>query len=101
MSDRVKSTVYTDFYHQPIDAVSDPLTCQSLAAQLHSTTLISQEKIAQLSSGQTSGSKFLKVLDVEEEPHLLTVLKEKMVGVKQLHTMAGQMTAELQQGYTL
>ena len=96
MSEEVKSTVkqvYTEFYHQLVDAVSDPHTCQSLAAQLHST--ISQEKIAQLSSGQTSGSEFLKVLGVEEEPHLLTVLMEKMAGVKQLQTLAEQMTARL------
>ena len=86
--------VYTNFYHQLVDAVSDPYTCQSLTAQLHST--ISQEKIAdELSSGQTSGREFLKVLGVEEEPHLLTVLMEKMAGVKQLQTLAEQMTARL------
>ena len=87
--------VYIQFYHQLVDAVSDPLTCQSLTAQLHSTTLISQEKTAQLSSGETSGSEFLKVLGVEEEPHLLTVLMEKMGGVKPLQTLAGQMSARL------
>ena len=108
MSEEVESTVkqvYTQFYHQLVDAVSDPLTCQSLTAQLHSTTQISQEKIAQLSSGQTSGSVFLKMLGVEDEPHLLTVLIEKMAEVKQLQALAEQMTArlnELQQGsYTL
>ena len=85
--------VYTEFYHQLVDAVSDPHTCQSLTAQLHST--ISQEKIAQLSSGQTSGREFLKVLGVEEEPHLLAVLMEKMAGVKQLQTLAEPMTARL------
>ena len=93
--------VYIQFYHQLVDALSDPLTCQSLAAQLRSTTLISQEKIAQLSSGQTSGSEFLKVLGVEEEPHLLTVLLEKMTGVKPLQSLAEQMSArlsELKQG---
>ena len=93
--------VYSQFYRQLVDAVSDPSTCQSLTAQLHSTTLISQEKLAQLSSGQTSGSEFLKVLGVEEEPHLLTVLMEKMAGVKPLHTLAEQMSArlsELKQG---
>ena len=94
MCEEEKSTVkqvYTEFYHQLVDAVSDPLTCQSLAAQLHST--ISQEKIAQLSSGQTSGSEFLKVLGVEEEPHLLTVLMEKKAEAKQLQTLAELMTA--------
>ena len=93
--------VYLQFYHQLVDAVSDPHTCQSLTAQLHSTTLMSQEKIAQLSSSQTSGSEFLKVLGVEEEPHLLTVLMEKMAGVKSLQTLAGLMSAhlcELKQG---
>ena len=99
-----KSTVkqvYTEFYHQLVDAISDPHTSQALTAQLHSTTLIPQEKIAQLSFGQTSGREFLKVLGVEEEPHLLTVLMEKMAGVKQLQTLTELMTArlsELQQG---
>ena len=107
VSEEVKSTVkqvYTEFYHQLVDAVSDPLTCQSLTAQIHPITLISQEKIAQLSAGQTSGSKFLKVLGVEEEPLLLTVLMEKMAGVKQLQKLAEQMTtrlSELQHGMTL
>ena len=87
--------VYTEFYHQLVEAVSDPHTCQSLAAHLHSTTLLSQEKIAQLSSGQTSGSEFLKVLGVEEEPHLLTVLMEKMGGMEQLQKLAEQMTIRL------
>ena len=96
--------VYTEFYHQLVDAVSDPLTCQSLTAQLHSTTLISQEKIAQLRSGQVTGSDLLKVLSVEEEPHLLTVLLEKMAGVKQLQKLAERMSArlsELKQGACL
>ena len=84
--------VYTEFYHQLVDAVSNPLTCQSLIVQLHPTTLISQEKIAQLSSGQTRSNEFLKVLGVEEEPHLLTVLMKKMAEVKQLQTLAEQMT---------
>ena len=79
--------VYTEFYHQLVDAVSDPLTCQSLTAQLHPTTLISQEKIAQLSSGQHTGSSFLKVLGVEEDPQLLTVLMEKMTNVEQLQML--------------
>ena len=106
VSEEVKSTVkqvYTEFYHQLVEVVSDPLTCQSLTAQLHSTTLISQEKIAQLSSSRTSGSWFLEVLGVEEEPHILIVLMEKMARVEQLQTLAEQMTArlsELQQGMT-
>ena len=73
VGEEVKSTVkqvYTEFYHVLVDAVSDPLTCQSLTAQLHPTILISLEKITQLSSGQTSRSEFLKVLVAEEEPHL-------------------------------
>ena len=38
---------------------------------------------------------------MEEEPHLLTVLMEKMAGVKPLQTLAEQMAAhlsELKQG---
>ena len=79
--------VYTEFYHQLVDAVSDPHTCQSLIAQLHSTTLISEEKIAQLSSGQHTGSSFLKVLGVEEDPQLLTMVMEKMANVEQLQML--------------
>ena len=78
-----------------VDAISDSQTCQSLTAQLHSTTLISQEKIAQLCSGQTSGSEFLKVLGVEEETRLITMLMEKMAGVEQLQTVAELMAARL------
>ena len=79
--------VYTEFYHQLVDAVSDPHTCQSLTAQLHPTTLISQEKIDQLSSGQHTGGSFLKVLGVEKDPQLLTVLMEKMANVEQLQAL--------------
>ena len=87
--------VYAEFYYQLVEAVSDPLTCQSLTAQLHSTTLIPQEKIAQLSSGGVTGSDFFKVLGVEKEPHLLTVLMEKIAGVKQLQKLAERMSARL------
>ena len=48
-----------------------------------------------LSSSLASGSSFLKVLGVEEEPHLLTVLMEKMSAVKQLQTLSEDMTAWL------
>ena len=87
--------VYIEFYHQLVDAVSDPLTCQSLIAQLHPTTLISQEKIAQLSSGQHTGSSFLKLLGVEEDPQLLTVLMEKMANVEQLQMLWKSMSTRL------
>ena len=87
--------VYIEFYHQLVDAVSDPLTCQSLIAELHPTTLISQEKITQLSSGQHTGSSFLKVLGVEEDPQLLTVLMEKMANVEQLQTLWKSMSTRL------
>ena len=40
-----------------------------------------------LSSSLASGRSFLKVLGVEEEPHLVTVLMEKMSAVKQLQTL--------------
>ena len=54
-----------------------------------------------MSSDRTYGSEFLKVLGVEEEPHLLTVLMKKMSGVKPLQTLAELMSArlsELKQG---
>ena len=87
--------VYTEFYHQLVEAVSDPHTCQSLTAQLRSTTWISQEKIAELSHGGITGSDLLNVLGVAKEPHLLTVLIEKMAGVKQLQRLAELMSARL------
>ena len=87
--------LYTEFYHQLVDAVSDPHICQSLIAQLHPTTLISQEKKAQLSSGQHTGSSFLKVLGIEEDSQLLTVLMEKMANVEQLQTLWKSMSTWL------
>ena len=87
--------LYIEFYHQLVDAVSNPHTCQSLIVQLHSTTLISQEKIAQLSSGQHTGSSFLSVLGMEEDPQLLTVLMEKMANVEQLQTLWKSMSTWL------
>ena len=93
--------VYTEFYHQLVDAVTDPLTCQSLTAQLHPTTLISQEKIAELTSSQACGGLYLKVLGVEEEPQLLSVLLEKMTEMKQLRKLVEPISArlsELKQG---
>ena len=87
--------VYTEFYHQLVDAVSNSHTCQSLTAQLHHTTLISQEKITQLSSGQHTGISFLKVLGVEEDPQLLSVLMEKMANVEQLQSLWKSMSTWL------
>ena len=49
-----------------------------------------------LSSSLASGrSSFLKVLAVEEEPHLVTVLMEKMSAVKQLQTLSEDMSGWL------
>ena len=48
-----------------------------------------------LSSSLASGSSYLKVLGVEEEPHLLTVLMEKMSTVKQLQTLSEDMSSWL------
>ena len=87
--------VYTQFYHQLVDAVSDPHTCQSLTAQLHPTPLIPQEKIAQLSSRQDTGGQYLRVLGLEDEPLLLAVLLEKMEEVKPLQELAKQMSTSL------
>ena len=96
--------VYTEFYYQLVDAVSDPLTCQSLIAQLNPTTLISQEKMAELTSSQASGGSYLKVLGVEEDPQLLSVLLEKMTEMKQLRKLVEPISArlsELKQGVCL
>ena len=83
--------LYTEFYQELVEAVSDPDTCHSLTTQLHSTSLLSEEKKAVLSSGVASGRSFLKVLGVEEEPHLVTVLMEKMSAVKELQTLSEDM----------
>ena len=87
--------LYIEFYPQLVEAVSDPDTCHSLATQLHSTSLLSEEKKATLSSSMASGTSFLKVLGVEKEPHLMTVLMEKMLAVKQLQTLSEDMSAWL------
>ena len=47
-----------------------------------------------LSSSLASGSSYLKVLGVEE-PHLVTVLMEKMSAVKQLQTLSEDMSSWL------
>lgn len=94
--------VYTEFPHQPADLVSDPHNCQSLPAQAHSTTLISQprEKKAQLSSNQTSESEFLKVLGAEDEPHLQAVRTKKMAEVQGPAELMTAQLSESQQGNT-
>ena len=84
--------LYTKFYPQLVEAVSDPDTCHSLSIQLHSTCLLSEEKKAVLSSSVASGRSFLQVLEVEEEPCLVTVLMEKMSAVKQLQTLSVDMS---------
>ena len=90
--------MYTDFYHRLVEAVSDEHTCQSLLTQLSSSALISEEKIAQLTSSKVTGSSFLKTLGLEEEPHLLVPLVSAMSGVEQLQTLAGEVSAMLKQG---
>ena len=87
--------MYTDFYHRLIEAVSDEHTCQSLLTQLSSSALISEEKIAQLTSSKVIGSAFLKTLGLEEEPHLLVPLVSAMSGVEQLQTLAGEISATM------
>ena len=87
--------LYIKFYPQLVEAVSDPDTCRSLTTQLHSTSLLSKEKKVVLSSSQASGSLYLKVLGVEEEPQLVATLMEKMSAVKQLQTLSEDMTTWL------
>ena len=53
-----------------------------------------------LSSSLASGKSFLKVLGVEE-PHLVTVLMEKMSAVKQLQTLSENMSSGSKQGIAL
>ena len=90
--------VYTDFYHRLVEAVSDEHTCQSLLTQLSSFTLISDDKIAQLSSSKVTGNSLLKILGLEEDPHLLVPLVSAMSRVEQMQTLAEKMSAMLNQG---
>ena len=87
--------MYTDFYHHLVEAVSDAHTCQPLLNQLSYPALISEEKITQLTSSKVTGSSFLKTLGLEEEPRLLVPLVIAMLGVKQLQTLAEEMSALL------
>ena len=87
--------MYADFYHRLVETVSDEHTCQSLLTQLSYPALISEEKITQLTPSRASGRSFLKTLGLEEEPHLLVPLVIAMSGVKQLQTLAGEMSAVL------
>ena len=48
-----------------------------------------------LSSSLASGRSYLKVLGVEEEPHLVTVLMEKMSAVEELQTLSEDMSGWL------
>ena len=84
--------LYTEFYQQLVEAFSDPDTCHSLTNQLSSTSLLSEEKKAVLSSSLARGNSFLKVLGVEEDPHLVIALMEKMTAVKELQTLSEDMT---------
>ena len=90
--------LYIEFLPQLVEAFSDPDTCRSLITQLHSTSLLSEEKKAALSSSYSlaSGTSFLKVLGVEEETRLMTVLMENMSAVKQLQTLSEDMSGSKQ-----
>ena len=70
--------IYINSYHLLVEAVSDEHTCQSLLTQLSSSALISEEKIARLTSSKVTGSLFLKTLGLEEKPHLLVPLVSAM-----------------------
>ena len=87
--------IYTDFYHGLVEAVSDEHTCHSLLTQLSYSALISDEKIAQLSSSNVTGSSFLKTLGLEEEPHLLVPLVSAMSQVEQMQTLAEEVNSAL------
>ena len=81
-----------------VEAVSNEHTCQYLLTQLSSPALISEEKIAQLTSSKVTGSSFLKTLGLEEEPHLLVPLVSAMSRVEQIQTLAEKMSAMMNQG---
>ena len=83
--------VYSAFYHQLVDAISDEQVCESLSAQLRSSAVIPEEKISQLISSRASGSSFLNILGVEEQSGLVAVLIKSMSAVEQLQTLASEM----------
>ena len=78
-----------------VEGVSDERTCQSLLTQFSSSALISEEKIAQLSSSKVTGSSFLKTLGLEEEPHILVPLVNAMSRVEQMQTLAENMSTAM------
>ena len=78
-----------------VEAVSDEHTCQSLLTQFSSSALISEEKIARLSSSKGTGSSFLNTLGLEEEAHLLVPLVNAMSRVEQIQTLAEKMTTAM------
>ena len=83
--------VYSAFYHQLVDAISDEQVCQSLSIQLRLSAVIPEEKISQLISSRASGSSFLNILGVEEQSDLVAVLIKSMSAVEQLQTLAREM----------
>ena len=91
--------IYQEFFPQLIDAFSDDQTHRSLVSELYSRSLISEEeKGTRMSSTlppKTRGSSLLKVLGVEEKPHLLTELITAMMGVEELQPLAEEMSAQL------
>ena len=87
--------MYSAFYHQLVGAISDEQVCQSLSTQLRSSAVIPEEKISQLISSRASGSSFLNILGVDEQPGLVAVLVKSMSAVEQLQTLASEMSAVL------
>ena len=83
--------VYSAFYHQLVDAISDEQVCQSLSTQLRLSAVIPEETVSQLISSRASGSSFLNILGVEEQSGLVAVLIKSMSAVEQLQTLASEM----------
>ena len=88
--------VFLDLLHQ---AFSNDQTHHTLVNQIYHKSLISEEeKKAQLSSVQPpkeKASSLLKVMGVEEKPHLLTELFTAVMEVEELQPLAEEMSVQL------
>ena len=69
--------LYIEFYQQLVEAVSDPDTCRCLTTQLHSTSHLFRGEKSRLSSVNSPVAGQV-LSNMEKEPHLVTVLMEKM-----------------------
>ena len=88
--------MYTEFYHQLVDVLSDGDTHCSIVSDLHKRSVISEEVFtAQMTSTQERGRSLLTVLGLEEKSHKLRELMTVMMEVEKAKSLAEEMTAQL------